>query len=146
MVKLWSVRRRRGFLEPDSARLPSSCSMSMPGSMTGPALEDSNSTTGAFNASPQHLFLPNGRPCVSHCECAPVRDRRRRQTSLVAVRMRPPRHAPSRQMRPTRSRTSSITQVQRGISPFGMKVQKSQPISRRPANCKRLSASRRSRG
>src|SRR5215470_2757395 len=29
-----------------------------------------------------------------------------------------------------------------GISPFGMKVQKSQPISRRPANCKRLMASR----
>jgi hypothetical protein len=64
--------------------------------------------------------------------------------SLVAVRMRPP--GPSRHMRPTRSRTSSITQVQRGISPFGMKVQKSEPISQRPANCKKLMASRRSRG
>jgi len=111
-----------------------------------PSSTDSNLTSAAFNASPQHLFLPNGRPCVSHCECAPVRDRKRRQTSLVAVRMRPPGHAPSRHMRPTRSRTSSITQVQRGISPFGMTVQKSQPISRRPANCKKLMASGRSRG
>ena len=28
-----------GFFEPDSARLPSSCSMSIPGGMTGPVLD-----------------------------------------------------------------------------------------------------------
>src|SRR5262249_44216239 len=51
---------------------------------------------------PATFFLPNGRPCVSHCECAPVRDRKRRQTSLVAVRMRPRDMRPAgRQMRPT---------------------------------------------
>ena len=65
-----------GFLEPDSARLPGSCSMSMPGDMAVPSSRDANLTSAAFNASPQPLFLPYGRPCVSHCECAQVRDRK----------------------------------------------------------------------
>jgi hypothetical protein len=50
-----------------------------------------------------------------------------------------------RQMRPTRSGTPNITPVQRGISAFGIKVQKALPVGRSPANCKRLMASRRPR-
>jgi hypothetical protein len=135
---------QREFFVPHS-RLPSSCNVSMPAAWQLPPPTDSNLTSAAFNAPPQHLSLPNDRPCVGRCEGAPVRDEKRRQMALVAVRMRPPRHAPTRQMRPTRSRASSITPIQPGISAFGIKVQKSQPISRRPANCKRQMTSRRSR-
>jgi hypothetical protein len=39
MVKRLERATSARFFEPDSARLPSSCSMSMPGGMTGPVLD-----------------------------------------------------------------------------------------------------------
>jgi hypothetical protein len=62
---------------------------------------------------------------------APVRDRKRCQTPLVAVRMSPPQTCAQRAVRPTRSRSSSITQVPRiSLWNEGPKILTNQPEAR----------------